>query len=86
MDLSPSLIEAIIMAALSGLGYWLYTFKEKYDQLKDKVHGLELDLAKNYHGKEEIKEMLKEALHPINETMKEVKNELRELRKRDDAD
>ena len=92
MDLSPTLIEAIFMAALGGLGYWLWWLKgaireveketlEKIGLVKDAYRELQLDLAKNYHGKEEIKEMLDKSLEPIHEVLKELKDEVKALRR-----
>jgi len=78
MDFSPTLVEGLLLMATAGLTGWLW-------KMQTEISDIKLDLAKNYHAKAEIKEMLTEALGPINETMKEVKDELRELRKRNDS-
>lgn len=78
MDFSPTLVEGLLLMTIAGLTGWLW-------KMQGEISDIKLDLAKNYHGKGEIKEMLTEALAPINETLREVRHELREFRKRDDA-
>lgn len=91
MDLSPTLIEGLLLFALSGLCYWLWMLKQdiketrkesgaEIQKVKDAYRELQLDLAKNYHGKEEIKEMLDKSLEPIHDVLKELKEEVRSWR------
>ena len=91
MDLSPTLIETLITLAIGGVCFWLWWLKgnieevkkhsgEETQKVKDAYRELQLDLAKNYHGKEEIKEMLDKSLEPIHEVLKELKDEVRNLR------
>jgi hypothetical protein len=82
MDLSPTLIESIIMLTIGGLCFWLWYLKGKYEEVKDIVHNLQLDLAKNYHGKDEIQVMLDKSLKPLHDLMTELKLEVKQLRDR----
>jgi len=83
MDLSPTLMEGLIMLVVSGVCFWLWHLKGKYEEVKDIVRDLQLDLAKNYHGKEEIRLMLEKSLEPIHDLLRELKAEVKHLRDRD---
>ena len=92
MDLSPTLIETLITLAIGGVCFWLWWLKGEIKEVeketakevqlvKDAYRELQLDLAKNYHGKEEIKDMLDKSLEPIHEVLKELKDEVKALRR-----
>ncbi len=62
MGLSVDLIEGLIMGAVSGLAFWLWFVHQK-------IVEIQIDLAKNYHSKEELRLTMQEALFPVKEEL-----------------
>lgn len=58
MELSISLIEAGIIAAGTGLVGWVWF-------LHGELVKLQIELAKNYHSKEELRQSISDALSPL---------------------
>lgn len=50
------------------------------DDLYYKIKLIELDLAKNYHTKPELRDALKEAMDPLKEAIKELRMSIEKMR------
>lgn len=77
MDLSPTLVEGLIMAALGGLCFWLWYLKGRIEEVKDNMHELEKKLIAEYASKADLKEVVRDSLAPLREAMHELKGDLK---------
>jgi hypothetical protein len=77
MDLSPTLVEGIILFALGGLCFWLWYLKGQIEEVKESMHELEKKLIAEYASKADLKEVVRESLAPLKEAMQELKGDLR---------
>jgi hypothetical protein len=88
MDLSPSLLESLIMLAIGGVCFWLWHLKgkaedvrdeadKKIKEVRDSMHELEKKLIAEYASKADLKEVVRESLAPLKEAMQELKGDLR---------
>ena len=81
-----SVIEALayIVVALSAgwIGRLEWKAKENSDEtraLGKEVEQLKLDLARNYHSKSELKEIVQEAMKPVQETLARLSRAVEEF-------
>lgn len=65
MELSVSLIEGIILLALGGVTAWM-------GYIHNTTTSIQIDLAKNYHSKEELRRAVDEAVLPIWREMERI--------------
>lgn len=65
MDLTPSLIEGLILLAVAGLGGWLLRIELKVANMHQKLVETQLDLARNYHTKGELRTTIEDAIKPL---------------------
>lgn len=72
MDIPVSLIEGVILLAVTGVGSWVWFVQEK-------LHKIELDLAKNYHPKDEIRRVVEDAILPVWKEMQRLAAALEKL-------
>lgn len=88
MDLSPTLIEAIILFAIGGVCFWLWYLKGRTEDVRDEaqkeianvkeiVHDLEKKLIAEYASKNDMKEVVRESLLPLKEAISELKGDLK---------
>lgn len=77
MDLSPTLIESIILLAITGVCFWLWYLKGRIEEVKDQLHELEKKLIAEYASKADLKEVVRESLAPLKEAMVELKGDLK---------
>lgn len=85
MDLSQDLVNNLILMAIGGLGAWLAYLHNTMSSLRDKVHTTELALVEQYAKKdelaivkEELRQVVVDALSPLKEAFLEFKREIRE--------
>lgn len=62
MELSVSFIEGLMATAIVGLVGWVWF-------LHGKLVEVQIDLAKNYHSKEELRQVVTDALFPIQQEL-----------------
>lgn len=62
MELSVSFIEGLMATAIVGLVGWVWF-------LHSKLVEVQIDLAKNYHSKEELRQVVTDALFPIQQEL-----------------
>ena len=77
MDLSPTLVEGVILFALAGLCFWLWWLKGRFEEIKDQMHELEKKLIAEYASKADLKEVVRESLSPLKEAISELKGDLK---------
>jgi hypothetical protein len=88
MDLSPTLLEGIILFTIGGVCFWLWYLKGKTEDVRDElhkeislvkesVHDLEKKLIAEYASKNDMKEVVRESLAPLREAIGELKGDLR---------
>lgn len=58
MELSISLIEGLLTASITGLVAWVFYLHTLLTETR-------VDLAKNYHSKEELRQTISDALSPL---------------------
>lgn len=58
MDILPNLIEGLLLMSIGGLIKWNWAQSKKIEEVA-------LDLAKNYHGKEELRQVVFDAVTPL---------------------
>lgn len=63
----------VLSIAVPGVILWIV-------KLQDKIGSIELDLAKRYHDKAELSEIIKEAVQPLKDAFSELRNEIKQLR------
>jgi len=72
MEIPVTLVESLIIAALGGVLWWLW-------RVEDNVSGMKLDLAKNYHSKEELRKAVDDALFPVWKEMERIARALEKI-------
>jgi hypothetical protein len=77
MDLSPTLVDGIILFALGGLCFWLWWLKGRLEEMRDQMHELEKKLIAEYASKADLKEVVRESLSPLKEAISELKGDLK---------
>ncbi len=65
MDISPHLIEGLFFALVGLLSKWNWDQGKSIKEIRNQLDGTRLDLAKNYHGKEEIRAVVSGAVSPL---------------------
>ncbi len=65
MNLTPDFLEAILLASILGLIKWVWGLQKSLDSTK-------LDLAKNYHGKAELRQVVDDAVRPLIREMEKL--------------
>jgi hypothetical protein len=76
VDVSIDLIEGLLLGAISGLVGWVWF-------LHNKVTEVQIDLAKNYHSKEELRNTVQEALFPIQRELERLSRVIERLQDND---
>lgn len=76
---SVSLIEGILLMSVGGLCWWLWRLEDKNAELKEKLDEHRVDLAKNYHSKEELRQVVNDAIFPLREEMSRLARAVEKL-------
>ena len=71
--------EGLVGVIMAGLAGWIGRLEFKANRNDDKLTDMQLDLAKNYNTKAELKETLREALDPVNRYLEKLERKLDEL-------
>lgn len=90
MDLSPTLLEGIILFVIGGVCFWMWYLKGRTEGVRDElhkeislvkesVHDLEKKLIAEYASKNDMKEVVRESLAPLREAIGELKGDLRSI-------
>ena len=85
MDLSQDLVNDLVMFTFGGLGAWLAYLHNTISGLREKVHTVEIALVEQYAKKdelhivkEELRQVVSDALSPLREAFNEFRSEIRE--------
>ena len=73
--------EGLVGVLMAGLAGWIGRLELKAGRNDEKLGELQLDLAKNYNTKAELKETLREALDPLKETLIKLEAKLDDMRR-----
>lgn len=71
--------EGLVGVIMAGLAGWIGRLEMKAASNNDRIREVELDLAKNYNTKAELKETLREALDPVNRYLEKLERKLDEI-------
>ena len=52
---------------VGGLCWWLWRLEDKAADVKSKLDEHRVDLARNYHSKEELRQVVHDAIFPLRE-------------------
>jgi hypothetical protein len=63
----------ILVAAVGGLLGWVY-------KIQNTLHAHQLSVARDYHSKAEIREVMTDLLRPVHERLSEISTQLRDSR------
>lgn len=66
-EISVGIIEGLLTMSIGGLAWWLWRLEDKNAELKDRLDEHRVDLAKNYHSKEELRQVVNDAIFPLRE-------------------
>lgn len=77
MDVSPHLIEGLLLMSIGGLAKWNWNQSKKIEEVA-------LDLAKNYHGKEELRKVVYDAVSPLMRAIERLERAIERQTHRED--
>lgn len=72
--------ESLVGVIVSGLVAWVGYVHNKLTQTVSHSHNMELDLARNYHTKEELRATMASAIQPLREDIHSLKEVVEKLR------
>jgi hypothetical protein len=72
MELSVSFIEGLMASAIVGLVGWVWF-------LHGQLVKVQLDLAKNYHSKEELRQVVTDAMFPVQQELARLSRAIERL-------
>lgn len=76
MEISVSLLEGLLSAATCSLVGWVWF-------VHNKLVEVQIDLAKNYHSKEELRLTVQEALFPIQKELERLSRAIERFQDRE---
>lgn len=79
MEFSMSLIEGLLTLAISGGFWWMWRGEDARAKIKEEMNELKVDLAKNYHSKEELRKVVDDALFPMWKEMERLARAVEKL-------
>lgn len=79
MEFSMSLIEGLLTLAIGGGFWWMWRSEDARAKIKEEMNELKVDLAKNYHSKEELRKVVDDALFPMWKEMERLARAVEKL-------
>lgn len=78
-SLTFGVIESVLSVGLGGLTWWLWRLEDKSGELKSKLDEHRVDLARNYHSKEELRQVINDAIFPLREDVNRLTRAVEKL-------
>lgn len=72
MELSVSFIEGLMATAIVGLVGWVWF-------LHNQLVKVQIDLAKNYHSKDELRQVVTDAMFPVQQELARLSRAIERL-------
>ncbi len=76
MEITPYLFNALVILAIGGLVKWIWSIQRSLDETR-------LNLAQNYHGKEELRQVVCDAVQPLTREIERLARVVERLRGED---
>jgi len=73
--------EGLVGVIMAGLAGWIGRLEMKSASNNDRIRDIELDLAKNYNTKAELKETLREVFDPLKESILKLESKIDDMRR-----
>jgi hypothetical protein len=65
MEIPVSMVEGLLGMAVGGIMWWLWRNEDRINALKEDLSSSKIELAKNYHSKEELRNVVNDAIFPL---------------------
>jgi len=65
MEIPVSMVEGLLGMAVGGIAWWLWRNEDRINALKEDLSSSKIELAKNYHSKEELRNVVNDAIFPL---------------------
>lgn len=72
MEISINFIEGLLSLSITGLVGWLWF-------VHNKLQDVQIELAKNYHNKEELRKVVDDAMFPVWRELERIARALEKL-------
>ncbi len=85
-----NIVEVLLGLVIMLMGGWLLRLESKgnenateSDSIRDRVIELEKDLARNYHSKSELRDVVQDAMKPVHDELGRLSRAVERLSNRD---